>query len=137
MKQNLIILFILISTLALGQNRFIGLQTGLNFTSVKPNEDLENSGMRTGFTGGFTFDHKFSERYQIGIDALYSQQGFTDKIIFVEDGQVHVGDENYKVKYDYLSFPLKIGYEMGNKTKIIPQIGIVPASVSCRDIASL
>lgn len=127
MRQNLVILFILVSTIALGQNHFVGFQAGLNLTGITPKEDLENSGMRTGFIGGITYDRKLSNRYQIGIDALYSQQGFTDKMIMVEDGQVRVGEENYKVKYDYLSFPIKVGYEMGNKIKVIPKIGIVPA----------
>jgi len=133
MKQNLVILFILISTFALGQNHFVGFQAGLNLTSITPKEDLENSSMRTGFIGGITYDFKLSIKYQIEIDALYSQQGFTDKMIMVENGQVRVGEENYKVKYDYLSFPIKIGYRMGDKTKIIPKIGIIPAfSVSAK-----
>ena len=127
MKQNLVIFFILISTFALGQNHFVGFQAGLNLTSVTPKGDLENSSMRTGFIGGITYDFKFSNKYQIEFDALYSQQGFTDKMIMVEDGQVRVGEENYKVKYDYLSFPIKIGYGIGAKTKIIPKIGIIPA----------
>lgn len=133
MKQKLVIVFILISTFALGQNHFVGFQAGLNLTGVTPNEDLENSGMRTGFIGGIAYEFKFSGKYQIEIDALYSQQGFTDKMIMVEEGQVRVGEENYKVKYDYLSFPVKIGFEMGDKTKIIPKIGIIPAlSVSAK-----
>jgi hypothetical protein len=127
MRQFLSFLFILISTFALGQNHFVGLQSGLNFTSVKPNEDLENSSMRTGFIGGVTYDLKFSNRYQIGIGLLYSQKGFNDKPIYVEDENVYVLDEKIKMNYDYLSFPIKFGYEMGNRIKIIPKIGIIPA----------
>ena len=127
MRQNLIILFVLISTFALGQNHFVGFQTGLNLTSVTPKENLENSSMRTGFIGGITYDLKFSNRFQIGIDALYSQQGFKNKMIYVDAENIYVLEENYKAKYDYLSFPIKIGYEMGNKIKIISKIGIIPA----------
>jgi len=127
MRKFLSFLFILISTIALGQNHFVGIQSGLNFTSVKPNEDLENSSMRTGFIGGVTYDLKFTNRYQIGIGLLYSQQGFNDKPIYVEDENVYVLDEKIKMNYDYLSFPIKFGYEMGNRIKIIPKIGIIPA----------
>jgi hypothetical protein len=127
MRQFLSILFILISTFAIGQNHFVGFQSGLNFTSVKPNEDLKNSSMKTGFIGGVTYDLNFSNRYQIGVGVLYSQQGFNDQPIFVEGENVNVLDEKIKIKYDYLSIPIKIGYEMGNKIKIIPKIGITPA----------
>lgn len=135
MRQNLIILFILLSTIAFGQSHFVGLQTGLNFTSITPKDDLKNAGMKIGFIGGITYNFKFSNRYKIGIEALYSQQGFTDKLIISEGNQVYVGEENYKVNYDYLSFPIKIGYEIGNKLKTIPKIGIVPAfSIGNREV---
>lgn len=127
MRQFLSILFILISTFAIGQNHFVGFQSGLNFTSVKPNEDLKNSSMKTGFIGGVTYDLNFSNRYQIGVGVLYSQQGFNDQPIFVEGENGYVLDEKIKIRYDYLSIPIKIGYEMGNKIKIIPKIGVTPA----------
>ena len=33
------------------------------------------------------------------------------------------------MNYDYFSIPIKFGYELGEKIKMIPKIGIVPAFV--------
>ena len=84
----------LFSTAALGQNHSVGLQGGLNFTNINSKESFENTKIRTGFTGGITYDLKLKGKYRIEVDLLYAQQGFTDKVIFVEDENVYIGEEN-------------------------------------------
>ena len=128
MKKLLTILFISLSISAFGQEHFVGVQAGLNFTNLTAKETFNDTEMRTGLTGGINYELKISGKYQLGIDALYSQQGFIDKMIYIDEYGNETGeDENFKFNYDYLSIPLKIGYEMGNKIKVIPRIGIVPS----------
>jgi hypothetical protein len=126
-KQILTILFIALTTTAFGQTHIIGMQAGLNLTNITANEIFYNSEMRAGFTGGITYDLKLSDRYRIGVDVLYSQQGFTEKFSLVDEIGTYYGEVNSEMNFDYLSIPIKFGYEMGTKIKIIPKIGIVPA----------
>ena len=128
MKKILLILFISISISAFGQKHFLGVQAGLSLTNLTAKDIFNDTEMRTGFIGGINYQLKIFEKYQIGIDALYSQQGFIDKMVYVDEyGNETGGDEKFKFNYDYFNFPIKIGYETGNKTKIIPRIGIVPS----------
>ena len=127
MKQTLIILFIALTTNALGQTHFVGMQAGLNLTNITAKEIFYNSEMKAGFTGGINYEFKISGRYRIGVDVLYSQQGFNEKFSLVDEYGTYYGELNSEMNFDYLSIPIKIGYEIGNKITIIPKIGIVPA----------
>lgn len=139
MRQILIFLFISISTITLGQKHYFGLQAGLNNTNLTAKESFEDTGMRTGFIGGITYELKFSNRYRIGVDLLYSQQGFDNKPMPIDDMRTYMVEEdiyyNY-YNYDYLSIPIKIGYEIGNTIKLIPLLGLVPAFVIKSEIKS-
>jgi len=127
MRQILILLFISISPIVFGQKHFIGIQGGLNLTNLTSKEGFENTTSRTGFIGGIIYDLMLAEKYRIGVDILYSQQGVSDKFILTDDNGAFIGEEDTEMNYDYLSIPIKFGYELGNKIRLIPKIGIVPA----------
>jgi len=136
MKQILIFIFISISYFAFGQNQFIGLQGGLNLTNFTSKESFQNTEMKTGFIGGITYDLMLTEKYVLEIDILYSQRGVTDQFSIIDDYGQYAGQVETEMNYDYLSFPVKIGYKLGNKLKIIPRIGIVPAIAIKAEITS-
>lgn len=127
MKRIVIIVFILFSSIAFGQNHFFGVQGGGSITNIIAKESFNDTGMRTGFSGGINYTLKFAEKYQFEVNALYAQLGYTDDIILTDDIGAYLGKEKNEFNYDYLCIPLKIGYEMGNKTRVIPRIGIVPS----------
>jgi hypothetical protein len=128
MRNILFLLFVSISISAFGQKHFVGVQAGLNLTNITAKDGFDDTEMRTGFIGGINYELKLSDKYQLGIDALYSQQGFNEKIIFIDDfGNETGSNSNFKSHYNYFSIPVKIGYEIGEKIKIIPRIGIVPS----------
>lgn len=128
MKKTLFLFLLLISIHTLGQEHLIGAQGGLNLTNITDNAFFDNSKTRTGFIGGINYTFKVSDRYQIGVDALYAQQGFISKFIAIDEYGHQTGVEaDFKFNYDYFSLPLKIGYETGEKIKIIPRIGLVPS----------
>lgn len=136
MRQFLILLFILISSVAFGQKHLIGIQGGLTFTSFTSKENFKNTSPRIGFIGGVNYDFLLTENYRIGIDILYSQQGVKDKFIFTNDVNMIIGEEKNEMNYDYLSLPIKFGFELGEKIKMIPKIGILPAFVLKAEITS-
>ncbi len=127
MRQILSFLFILITSSVVGQKHYIGLQAGFSMTNSSAKENFIDTKMRTGFDGGINYIYKFSEKYRLGIDVLYSQKGFTNNINITDDVGVFIGEEKMEFNYDYFCIPLKIGYEFGNKLKLIPTIGIVPS----------
>lgn len=136
MRQILIFIFISISYFAFGQKQFIGLQGGLNLTNFTSKESFQNTEMKTGFIGGITYDLMLTEKYILEIDILYSQRGVTDQFSIIDDFGQYAGQVETEMNYDYLSFPVKIGYKLGNKLKIIPKIGIVPAAIIKAEITS-
>ena len=128
MKRILTILLISLTISAFGQEHFVGVQAGLNFTNLTAKESFNDTEMRTGFIGGVNYELKVSSKFRLGIDILYSQRGFNDKITLMNEYGVNIGEnEDFKFNYDYISIPIKAGYELGNKIKIIPRIGIVPS----------
>ncbi len=136
MRQILILLFILISSIAFGQKQLFGLQGGLNLTNFTSKESFKNTEMKTGFIGGITYDLMLTEKYVLEIDILYSQRGVTDQFSITDDYGQYAGQVETEMNYDYLCFPVKIGYKLGNKLKIIPKIGIVPAAIIKAEITS-
>jgi hypothetical protein len=136
MKRVVIIVFILFSSVTFGQKHLIGIQGGLNLTNFTSKESDVNTEMRIGFTGGFTYDLKLANKYRIGVDVLYAQQGFSDNFIFTDNNGVFIGEEKTEMNYDYLSLPIKFGCEFGNRIRLIPKIGIVPAILIKAEISS-
>jgi hypothetical protein len=136
MRQILIFLFIFITSVALGQKHLIGIQGGLNFTNFTSKEGFANKSTKTGFIGGITYDLMFTEKNVLEIDVLYSQRGVNDQFSIIDDYGQYSGQVETEMNYDYLSFPVKIGYKLGNKLKIIPKIGIVPAAIIKAEITS-
>jgi hypothetical protein len=136
MRQILTLSFILISSIAFGQKHFIGMQGGLNFTNFTSKESFQNTEMKTGFIGGITYELMLTEKYVLEFDILYSQRGVNDQFSIIDDYGQYAGQVETEMNYDYLNFPVKIGYKLGNKLKIIPKIGIVPAAVIKAEITS-
>jgi len=136
MRQILIFLFIFITSVALGQKHLIGIQGGLNFTNFTSKEGFANKSTKTGFIGGITYDLMLTKKYVLEIDVLYSQRGVNDQFSIIDDFGQYAGQVETEMNYDYLSFPVKIGYELGNKLRVIPKIGIVPAAIIKAEITS-
>lgn len=129
--RKIIAILILISTItASGQNHFIGVKSGINWTSVNSDYSLNNSNKRTGFSGGLTYQFKINNSFSLGIDLLYAQKGFNSDINFINPSGEPVGpDEESNFNYDYFSFPLKAGYSIGNTISGFINLGVVPAFI--------
>lgn len=128
MKATILILSIFLTIPATGQNHYIGTKFGLNVTNVHLSDFTIDNENRIGFIGGLTYEYKFSSKFSIEADLLYSQKGFTNKLMYAFNS-VTLEDKKATTyfNYDYISIPTKIGYSFGDKISGIFQLGIVPS----------
>jgi hypothetical protein len=128
MRKILTVLTIVISPPSFGQNHFIGLKGGINRTNINSNNFINNNENRPGLNGGLTYKYLLNEKFNLGVDFLYFQKGFTNDIVFTDELGNPTGERaTSKFNYDYLSFPLKGGYVIGGKISGFANIGIVPS----------
>jgi len=126
MKRKLILLSVFVISINVsGQLHYIGLQGGLTFSNISDDDFVENSKFRKGITSGLNYEFQFSRNLLIGADLLYVQSGYLSDLIFMDEiGNVIREKAVVKDYYDYLSLPIKLGYEIGNKIKGFVRIGI-------------
>lgn len=128
MRKVITILIIMISIPAFSQNHFFGIKGGVNLTNVNSTNFIKNNDYRTGYNSGLTYEYKLNDRYNLGVDLLYFQKGFTDDIIFTDEFGNTIGEKaTSKFNYDYLSLPLRGGIEIGDKFSAFANLGIVPS----------
>lgn len=132
MRKIITLLWIIFSIPVLGQEHYIGIKSGLNWTDVNSinflRSNLQTRESRIGFNGGLMYQYHFNEKFNLGIDFLYSQKGFTQKIGFLDgNGNPFDQEENSKFNYDYLSFPIKGGIVIGDQLSGFANLGLTPS----------
>jgi len=128
MKKAIFIIFATISISVYGQTHFFGVRAGFALTDISSDNSKIDTDSKFGFSGGLTYDYLMGDRFSIGADAIFNQQGFTNNFA-VEDG---FGNPTGRIivskfEYDYLSFPIRLGTYFGKKTFGVGQIGVVPS----------
>ncbi len=127
MQKIITVIAIVISFTAYGQNHFIGIQGGICWTNASLT-NFKNNDTRTGFHSGLTYQYYLNKRFNLGIDILYFQKGFTNDVIFTDQLGNPTGEKaTSRFNYDYLSIPLKGGIVVGNKFSGFANLGIVPS----------
>lgn len=126
--------FILISILTIsilkvaGQNHLIGVKGGFNSTNITSSNFLSQSLSRTGLTAGLTYEFLIKKHFSIGADFIYNQCGFTNYLVFTDNFGNLTGEKyTTKFNYDYISLPLKTGFNIGSKLYGFTNIGLVPS----------
>jgi hypothetical protein len=114
----MLICIILISNNIDSQVHYIGLQTGVNISNVKSdNNFFENSENRKGISFGMNYELLFQNRISIGTDILFIPQGYI----------VTRGNDYQKDFYNFLNLPVKIGYNIGNRFNFFTRVGFSPS----------
>lgn len=125
MKTTIIIILILTTIEVAAQNHLIGIRGGANCTNITSNDFSRETDYRPGITGGVTYEYFLKKRFSIGADIIYNQRGFTD------DYEIQTGEKiTDKSNYDYLSVPVKIGFnnfKSGNKVFSFVRVGLIPS----------
>jgi hypothetical protein len=138
--KNLLLLLLTITTLkAAGQNHIIGVKGGATWTNVASSNFLKETDDRTGVTAGLTYEYLLNKYFSVGADLIYSQKGFTSDLLFANQAWPGgLQSETIQFSYDYLSLPVKAGFNVGNKLYGFMNIGVVPSLlVNARTIRPL
>jgi opacity protein-like surface antigen len=127
-RKTILFILTVLSLSVTGQTHFIGFQGGLNLTNIYAEAFFKDDSYRKGISSGINYELVFSDKYSVGVDLLYNQNGFQEKIIYRDNsGNEIITDIKTKFNYDYLSLPIKFGYQIGNKFKGFAKIGIIPS----------
>lgn len=127
--KNVFLFILTITTLKIvGQNHFVGIKGGANKTNISSSNFTNQHNSRTGLSAGLSYEFLFKKRFSVGADLMYSQRGFTDYIVFTDDFGNPTG-EKYAIKlnYNYISLPIKTGFNIGNKVYGFANIGVIPS----------
>lgn len=128
MRKIIPVLLILFAIPAFGQNHFIGLKGGVNWTNVISENFLNNNDYKNGFVGGLAYEYEFKKKFHIGLDLVYAQKGFKNDVVFTDMYGNPIGEKvTSHFNYDYLSLPLKAGFSLGNSFAGFLNIGVVPS----------
>ena len=128
MRMIITVLTILISIPIFGQNHFIGLNGGINWTNVNSSNFINNTDNRTGFNSGLSYQCFLNQRFYFGIDLLYFQRGITIESLYTDDFGIPTGEKGVsEFDYEYLLIPLKGGIMIGDKFSGFANLGIIPS----------
>ncbi len=127
--KNLLFIILTIATLKVaGQNHFIGVKVGTSSTNITSSNFLSQSNSRTGLTAGLTYEFLFKKHFSIGADLIYNQRGFTNDLVFTDNLGNPTGEKyTTTFNYDYVSLPIKTGFNIGTKLYGFTNIGVIPS----------
>jgi hypothetical protein len=125
--KNIFLFILTISTLkVVGQNHLFGVKGGANSTNITSSNFVSQTNSRTGLAAGLTYDFLFKKHFSIGVDIIYSQRGFTNDIVFTDNGGSPTGEKYTTIfNYNYVSLPIKAGFNIGTKLYGFTNIGII------------
>jgi len=111
-----------------GQNHLVGVKGGINRTNITSRNFTDQNDYITTLFAGLTYEYLFKKHLLVGADLIYFQRGFTSDIVFTDD-LGNPTDEKYTIKfnYDYVSLPIKTGFNIGNEFYGFTNIGVIPS----------
>lgn len=107
------------------QHYYLGYHFGFCRNGVKSNGNLIGTSQHN-FSTGLTFNYTSVKKLRLGAEVLYEKRGFNVGYTVI----LKNFDERFITNYhhqNYLSIPLKIGRQAGNKIHGYADIGLVPA----------
>lgn len=118
----------------MGQVHYVGVQGGLNLSNCTENIKAGDKRYKAGLVSGFNYEYRIRDKYTIGADLLYSQQGFNDLMTFLIEPKIQFPlsgpdyrETEVRMRYNYLSLPLKVGYTRGEQLKGFVKAGLSPS----------
>ena len=125
--RKIVLVLALMSTIPVfGQNHFIGLKGGINWSNINISSKLKGQN-RTGFTNGLTYEYQPKKKFHIELDLIYAQKGFKMSNTRTDENGNDLGEYLNEFNYDYLSFPIKGGLSIGNNNVVFLNLGVVPS----------
>lgn len=114
----------MINLTVFGQSHYLGLKSGVSWCDQSGNF-FKNTATIQRMLLGLNYGYKFNNDLKISGDLLFSQTGFKSPMTLTDEyGNPTAQDPVYtKFFYDYLSIPLKVGYEYGKNGFVYGNIG--------------
>jgi len=127
--RKILLLFLTAITITVnGQNHLLGVKGGANWTNVTASNFLNDKDFRTGLAIGLTYDFLFKKYFSAGADIIYNQRGLRNDIIFTDDLGNPTGKKaTSKFNYDYITLPLKVGFNYGKTVYGFANIALTPS----------
>ncbi|MEI9917658.1 MAG: outer membrane beta-barrel protein [Bacteroidota bacterium] len=122
-KTLAFVLLTVVGTTAFGQDYF-GLRVGTNTVDITKS-DADHK--MTRFIGGVTAEHFVGDNFSIGADLLYNQRGGNSVVTASDLNSTQ--RITSKLRYDYLSIPLKASAYFTEKKLLFVSIGLMPSFV--------
>jgi len=128
MKKIYLIILTITTLKVAGQNHLVGVKGGANRTNISSSNFISQNNYRTGLSTGLTYEYLLKKHFSIGADLLYNQRGFTNNNVFTDNlGNPTAEKHIIKFNYEYVSLPIKTGFNIGNKFYGFTNIGVIPS----------
>lgn len=133
-KNLLLAALVMLSLSMVGQVHHVGVQGGLNLSNCTEKIEVGDKRFKVGLVSGFNYEYRIRDKYTLGADLLYSQQGFTNPMTFLIKPKINFPlsgpdyrETEVRMRYNYLSLPLKVGYTRGEQLKGFVKAGLCPS----------
>ena len=130
MKQHISIIIIILAFaehLSFSQQHLLGVEGGVTISSINSREGSIDPKSRTYYNLGISYELRTISKYSFKFEIKFKKQGFSHEVYLFSPEGVSLGKYNMIDNYNYLSFPIKVGYSVGNKLLFIPSIGLNPS----------
>jgi hypothetical protein len=116
MRYIFLLILTITSLSVTSQTHQVGIKGGENWSNMISRNVLPvKSYSRKGIAVGITYDYILKKYYSTGVDIIFNQRGFSINGV--------------KFNYDYLAFPLKIGFNYGRKVYGFTNIGFTTSII--------
>ncbi len=134
MKKILVCIAVMFSLPLLTMAQFskyrqFGVKTGLNISNVNAGSSSFTATDVLGTTIGFTYDRVRMRFLTIGTELNFIQKGYGKEMTLVDSLSQPLGTFNNQNKISYVSIPLKLGVQLGNRFYIFGNAAIIPGLV--------
>jgi len=110
------------------QDNRIGIYGGLSYSQITGESLAFSNESRPGISLGVNFDMLYDEQFSFLVGANYSEMGNVDIIELTDTNGNRTGKTSpIRFHYDYIGFPLKIGWRFGEKVEFLGRIGLTPS----------
>lgn len=128
MRVSVAISFLMLSLNGLGQTQYLGFEAGATRTSINGKNFMENNDFRTGWTGGLVYQRQFDNNFILGTGLSYIEKGFNNELAYTDyegNPREPLGETITSFNYNYLSIPIKGGFQFGSKWAGFVNLGLV------------
>lgn len=128
MRISMVVSLMILSLNCLGQTHCLGFESGVVRTNINGRNFLEKNDYRTGWTGGLVYQLQLDNNLIFGTGLTYYEKGFNNELIYTdyEGNPIEpLGETITSFNYNYLSIPIKGGFQLGGKLACFVNLGLV------------